>query len=155
MKIRRNSRKARGASYSYSNSANELFKEKIYEDNSRLENLVDTLLANRVASIDTGAIKINFEILRKNLLTTYLLCDGKELSSTHKYDSIFVNNEPGLELYLAIAKAECNAQIATKTGELVLYSYPAVGFYVSEEEAGKLKFKLRQLAKHQFFYRFK
>ena len=155
MKIRRNSRKTLGAGYSYSNSANDLFHEKIYEDYSRLETLVDALLANKVASIDSGAFKINFEISRKNLFTTYILPDGKELSSTHKYDSIFANNEPGLELYLAIAKAECNAQIASKTGELVLYSYPAVGFYMSEEEAGKLKFKLRQLAKHPFFYRFK
>jgi hypothetical protein len=45
MKIRRNSRKALGADYSYSNSANDLFHEKIYEDNSRLETLVDALLA--------------------------------------------------------------------------------------------------------------
>ena len=155
MNIGRKSRKALGADYSYSNSANDLFHEKIYEDNSRLETLVDALLANRVATIDSGAIKIKFEISRKNLRTTYLLPGGKELCSNHKYDSIFANNEPGLELYLAIAKAECNAQIAGKTGDLVLYSYPAVGFYVSEEEAGKLKFKLRQLAKHPFFYRFK
>jgi hypothetical protein len=155
MKIRSNSRKAPGAGYTYSNSANDLFKEKIYEDSSRLENLVDALLANRVASIEAGAIKIKFEISRKNLLTTYLLPDGKELSSAHKYDSIFANNEPSLELYLQIAKAECNAKLAGKTGDLVLYSYPAVGFYMSEEEAGKIKFKLRQLAKHPFFYRFK
>ena len=155
MNIRRNSRKAPGAGYSYSNSANDLFKDKIDEDSSHLENLVDTLLANGVASVDCGAIKINFEISRKNLLTTYLLPGGKELCSTHKYDSIFAINEPGLELYLEIAKAECNAKIAGKTGDLVLYSYPAVGFYVSEEEAGKLKFKLRQLAKKPVFYRFR
>ena len=155
MKIRRKSRKPHLDGYSYSNSANDLFHEKVYEDNSRLGNLVDALLANKVASIDSGAIKINFEISRKNLITTYLLPGGKELCSNHKYDSIFANNEPGLELYLAIAKAECNAQIAGKTGDLVLYSYPAVGFYVSEEEAGKLKFKLRQLAKHPILYKFK
>ena len=159
MNIRRNSSKAHGATpgaeYSYSNSANALFKKKIYEDNSRLEKLVDTLLTNRVASTDSGAIKISFEISRKNLLTTYLLPSGKELSSTHKYDSIFANNNPDLELYLEIAKAECNATIAGNSGDLVLYSYPAVGFYVSEEEAKKLKFKLRQFAKHPIFLRFK
>jgi hypothetical protein len=155
MNIRRNSRKAPGAGYSYSNSANDIFNEKIYEDSARLENLVDALLANKVASTNSGAIKINFEISRKNLLTTYLLPGGKELCSTHKYDSIFANNEPGLELYLEIAKAECNAKIAGKTGDLVLYSYPAVGFYVSKEEAGKIKFKLRQLAKHPLLYRFR
>jgi hypothetical protein len=155
MKIRRNSRKAHGAGFSYSNSANDLFHEKIYEDNSHIETLVDALLVNKVASIDSGAFKIKFEISRKNLLTTYLLPGGKELCSTHKYDSIFANNEPGLELYLEIAKAECNAKIAGKTGDLVLYNYPAVGFYVSKEEAGKIKYKLRQLAKHPFFYRFK
>ena len=155
MKIRRKSRKPHLDGYSYSNSANDLFHEKIYEDNSHIETLVDALLANKVAAIDSGTIKIKFEISRKNLLTTYLLPGGKELCSNHKYDSIFANNEPGLELYLAIAKAECNAQIAGRTGDLVLYSYPAVGFYVSEEEAGKLKFKLRQLAKHPILYRFK
>ena len=81
MRIRRNSRKAHGAGYSYSNSANDLFHEKIYEDNSRLETLVDALLANKVASIDSGPFKINFVEQKQSQEYTFVLVT---IQSSHR-----------------------------------------------------------------------
>jgi hypothetical protein len=159
MNFRKNAKKVSGQpseiNSSYSKNANLFYEKKIQEENARIENLVNLLLKNKITSVDSGSIKINFEISRKNLFTTYILPNGAEINCSHKYNSIFANNNPFLELLLEIAKAECNAALAGKTGELILYRYPSIGFYVSEEEAKQLKFRLRQLAKRSFLVRFK
>jgi hypothetical protein len=159
MNIRKNAKKVSGQpseiNSSYSKNVNLIYEKKIQEESSRIENLVNLLLENKVTSIDSGNIKINFEISRKKLFTTYILPNGDEIYCIHKYDSILENNNPHSNLLLEIAKAECNAALAGETGELILYRYPSIGFYVSEEEAKKLRFRLRQLAKRSFSVRFK
>jgi hypothetical protein len=102
-----------------------------------------------------GAIQITHKIVGKNIRTEYSLADGQQFVVVDTYNSLHKNNGPEQELFLAIARAEINAQMAQIFDKFELHNYPAIGFFMSEKESKKLKNRLRNLAKNPYFMRFR
>lgn len=135
--------------------ASERYSHKTLHERNRLESLVEKLLREKSLLLTLNGINLNFKVDGKYVYTTYIFEDGGESTDCTKFDSLFANNEPENELLLAIAAAECNAELTDNSKQITLYQYPAVGFLVAEPESKTLKFRLRKAAKHPFFYRFR
>lgn len=159
MTLRKKSFRAKGDrivnSIPHNRKASEKYSNKTLNERSRLESLVEKLLQEKNLSISLNGINLNFRVDGKYVHTTYIFEDGGESTECTKFDSLFANNNPEDELLLAIAAAECNAELTDNSKQITLYRYPAIGFLVAEPESKSLKFRLRKAAKHPFFYRFR
>lgn len=135
--------------------ANDLYSTKVLNERVRLQSLVEELLKNKKLDAIINGFEVEFRISGRILFTIYKFKNSQTNYETHNFKSIFANNGPEDELLLALAKAECNTQLATDNSQLILYSYPAVGFLISEKESKTVRNRLRKLAKNPYLLRFR
>ena len=139
----------------HNKKASELYSSIIEKEFHRLENDVEELLKSKSIVKKCNSFNIHFEISGRNLFTIYEFENGNSAFESHKFKSIFANNMPKKELLLSIAKAECNAALSNNSNEITLYNFPAFAFYIPEYEADSVKFKIRQIVKNSFLFRFR
>lgn len=124
--------------------ATDLYTDLVFDEYSRIEVFATDLLKTKSNTQTINNVEITFKLTNSKLLTNYRLSNGYQDSTEHKYKAM-TNNNPALqELVLAIAEAETNAKMFANTDELRIYEYPAIGFYVQQEDANTLKFKTRE-----------
>ena len=143
------------SSLPHNQKASDLYSAKILKDRDRLASLVEELLDKKTIALERNGFALEFEISGRNILTIYKFQNGGSAFDSYKFNSLFANNGPEDELLLSLVKAECNAELANNPDEIVLYNYPSIGFFVSENESKKIKYKLRKWAKNPYLMRFK
>ena len=142
-------------SYPHNKKAVELFSMLSFDNREEHEEVVKRLLNNKKATLMTNNITIDFSIKNRCLRITYTFPSELSVSDMYVYDSLFNNNDPEIELFLAVTKAVCNAQLSKKPNQIILYNYPATGIYLDPDQRKPIKEKLRALLKHPFFFRFR
>jgi hypothetical protein len=141
--------------YPHNKSAMNLFSELLFNEREKFELLVNDLIAHEEATLKVNNIEIIFQISKRCLTISYIFEDDTSVSDMVIYDSLFNNNDPQTELFLALVKAACNAQLSKKSHQIILYNYPATAMYLNPGETLPIKEKLRALLKHPFFLRFR
>ena len=141
--------------YPHNKKAVELFSMLYFDNREKHKEVVNQLIKNNEATLVANDIAIDFTIENRCLHITYTFQSELSVSDMSVYDSLFNNNDPESELFLAITKAVCNAQLAKKPNQIILYNYPATAMYLNPEQPKPAKEKLRALLKHRFFYRFR
>ena len=139
----------------HNKKAVELFSMLTFDHRDKHEKVVNQLLKSKKATIIADGISIDFSINNRCLRTTYTFESELSVSDMYVYDSLFNNNDPGTELFLAIIKAVCNAQLAKKPNQIIPYNYPATAMYLNPDKKLPVKEKLRALLKRPFFLRFR
>ena len=141
--------------YPYNKKAVELFSMLTFDNKEAHEEVVNQLKKSHKATLVTNNITIEFSIRNRCLHVTYTFQSELSVSDMYVYDSLFNNNDPDTELFLAVTKAVCNARMAKKPNQIILYNYPATAMYLNPEESLPIKEKLRALLKLPFFFRFR
>jgi hypothetical protein len=141
--------------YPYNKKAVELFSMLTFDNKEAHEEVVNQLKKSHKATLVTNNITIEFSIKNRCLHVTYTFQSELSVSDMYVYDSLFNNNDPDTELFLAVTKAVCNAQMAKKPNQIILYNYPATAMYLNPEESLPIKEKLRALLKLPLFHRFR
>ena len=141
--------------YPHNKKAVELFSMLTFDNREEHEEIVKQLLNGKEATLVTNNISIDFSIENRCLHTTYTFESELSVSDMYVYDSLFNNNDPDTELFLAVTKAVCNSQLAKKPNQIILYNYPATAMYLDPEQPKPIKERLRALLKQPFFFRFR
>ena len=141
--------------YPYNKKAVELFSMLTFDNQEEHEKVVRELIECNQATLVANEILIQFTVKNRCLRVTYTFQSELSVSDMYVYDSLFNNNDPDTELFLAVTKAVCNAQMAKKPNQIILYNYPATAMYLNPEESLPIKEKLRALLKLPLFHRFR
>lgn len=141
--------------YPHNKKAVELFSMMTFDNKEAHQEVVNQLLQSKEATLVTNEITIDFSIENRCLHFIYTFRSDLSVSDMVIYDSLFNNNDPETELFLAVTKAVCNAQLSKKPNQIILYNYPATAMYLNPDKKLPVKEKLRALLKHPFFLRFR
>jgi hypothetical protein len=141
--------------YPHNKKAVELFSMMTFDNKEAHQEVVNQLLQSKEATLVTNEITIDFSIENRCLHIIYTFSSDLSVSDMVIYDSLFNNNDPETELFLAVTKSVCNAQLSKKSDQIILYSYPATAMYLNPDKKLPVKEKLRALLKRPFFLRFR
>lgn len=139
----------------HNRKATYLFTEFAFKRRKELQKVVNKLIISNEAEIEENNIAIDFIIEGRCLIVIYTFESELSVSDMVIYDSLSNNNDPETELFLAVTKAVCNAQLSKKSDQIILYNYPATAMYLNPDKKLPVKEKLRALLKRPFFLRFK
>ena len=88
--------------YPHNKKAVELFSMLTFDNREEHEEVVKQLVNNKKATLVTNNISIDFSIENRCLHTTYTFESELSVSDMYVYDSLFNNNDPDTELFLAV-----------------------------------------------------
>ncbi|MBU3643550.1 MAG: hypothetical protein FGM48_06475 [Candidatus Nanopelagicaceae bacterium] len=141
--------------YPHNKKAVDLFSKLSFDNKEQFEHLVKQLLIEKSAKVNVNNISITFTTANRCLSITYTFANELSVSDMVIYDSLFKDNNPQSELFFEITKAVCNAQLAKKPNQIIIYNYPATAMYLNPVDRLPIKEKVRALLKHPLFLRFR